>query len=260
MIPLGREEHLRLVLEPAERLAVDDAVAVALIRGPDVVLVLVAVAAARLGALRGLRDEVCRTRSARASRGCSWRGDRHPERSRGSGGEGRASLATGVSRARASANRSGDSITALGITMPAPEPRALDRIEAIRLDVDEAERFVERHRRVHGRERIQAHRAEAAFPRDLDELVRRVLGRCRVRGTRDARTGASSRRSCHRARATPRSRRARRPSGRREAGRSRRAATRAPHRNSETRGRRRGLVRIRGTARGSRRGSRNSRW
>ena len=32
-----REEHLRLVLEPAERLAVDDAIAVALKRRPDVV-------------------------------------------------------------------------------------------------------------------------------------------------------------------------------------------------------------------------------
>src|ERR1044071_1769259 len=57
MVPLGRQEHLRLVLEPAERLAMNDAVAVALVRRPDVVLRLGAVATARLRALRRARRE-----------------------------------------------------------------------------------------------------------------------------------------------------------------------------------------------------------
>ena len=52
-----REEHLRLVLQPAERLAVDDAIAVALKRRPDVVFRLGAQAAARVGALGRLRRE-----------------------------------------------------------------------------------------------------------------------------------------------------------------------------------------------------------
>ena len=54
-----REEDLRLVLEPAERLAVDDAVAVALERRPDVVLGLRAQAPARVArccAACGARD------------------------------------------------------------------------------------------------------------------------------------------------------------------------------------------------------------
>ena len=52
-----REEHLRLVLQPAERLAVDDAIAIALKRRPDVVLGLGAQPAARVGALGRLRRE-----------------------------------------------------------------------------------------------------------------------------------------------------------------------------------------------------------
>src|SRR5204863_8743370 len=57
MIALGREEHLRLVLQPAKGLAMDDAVAVALIRRPDVVLRLRAVAPARFRAPRRARRE-----------------------------------------------------------------------------------------------------------------------------------------------------------------------------------------------------------
>src|SRR5437867_7303359 len=45
-----REEHLRLVLQAAERLAMDDAVAVALKRGTDVVFRLRPEAAARVRA------------------------------------------------------------------------------------------------------------------------------------------------------------------------------------------------------------------
>ena len=52
-----REEHLRLVFEPAEGLAVDDAIAVALKRRPDVVLPFRPQAAARVGALGCLRRE-----------------------------------------------------------------------------------------------------------------------------------------------------------------------------------------------------------
>ena len=52
-----REEHLRLVLQPAERLAVDDAVAVALERGPDVVFGRWTKASARVGAFRRLRRQ-----------------------------------------------------------------------------------------------------------------------------------------------------------------------------------------------------------
>ena len=51
----GREEHLRLVLEPAKRLGVHDAIAVALERRPHIVFGLFAQAPARVGALRGLR-------------------------------------------------------------------------------------------------------------------------------------------------------------------------------------------------------------
>ena len=54
-----REEHLRLVLQPSERLAVDDAVPVTLKRRPDIVFVLEAEAAARFGAPGGLwREDV----------------------------------------------------------------------------------------------------------------------------------------------------------------------------------------------------------
>ena len=52
-----REEHLGLVLQAAERLAVDDPVAVALKRRAHVVFRLVSQAAARLGAFRGLRRQ-----------------------------------------------------------------------------------------------------------------------------------------------------------------------------------------------------------
>ena len=52
-----REEDLRLVLQPAERLAVDDAVAVALKRRADIVFGLRTQAPARVGALGRLRRE-----------------------------------------------------------------------------------------------------------------------------------------------------------------------------------------------------------
>ena len=52
-----REEHLRLVLQPAKRLAVDDAVAIALERRPHVVFGLRTQPAARVGALRRLGRE-----------------------------------------------------------------------------------------------------------------------------------------------------------------------------------------------------------
>ena len=52
-----REEDLRLVFEPAEGLAVDDAIAIALKCRPDVVLPFRPQPAARVGALRRLRRE-----------------------------------------------------------------------------------------------------------------------------------------------------------------------------------------------------------
>ena len=52
-----REEHLRLVLQPPERLAVDDAIAIALERRPDVVFRLGPQPPARVGALRRLRRQ-----------------------------------------------------------------------------------------------------------------------------------------------------------------------------------------------------------
>ena len=52
-----REEHLRLVLEPAKRLRVHDAIAIALKRRPHVVFGFFAQPAARVGALRRLRRQ-----------------------------------------------------------------------------------------------------------------------------------------------------------------------------------------------------------
>ena len=52
-----REEDLRLVLQPAERLAVDDAIAIALKRRADLVFRLLAQAPARIGALGRLGRE-----------------------------------------------------------------------------------------------------------------------------------------------------------------------------------------------------------
>ena len=52
-----REEHLRLVLEPAKRLRVHDAIAIALKRRTHVVFGLFAQAPARVGALRRLRRQ-----------------------------------------------------------------------------------------------------------------------------------------------------------------------------------------------------------
>jgi hypothetical protein len=57
VIALGREKDLRLVLEPAKGLAMNDAIAVALIRRPNVVLGLLAIAPARLRASRRARHE-----------------------------------------------------------------------------------------------------------------------------------------------------------------------------------------------------------
>ena len=52
-----REEHLRLVLQPAERLGVDDAIAIALERRTNRILGLLADPALAVGALRCLRRE-----------------------------------------------------------------------------------------------------------------------------------------------------------------------------------------------------------
>ena len=52
-----REEHLRLVLQPAERLAMNDAIAIALKRRPDRILRLRPNAPLAVGALCGLRRE-----------------------------------------------------------------------------------------------------------------------------------------------------------------------------------------------------------
>src|SRR5262249_40862413 len=57
MIAFRCEEDLRLVLQPPERFAVNDAVAVALIRRPQIVFRLRPVAAARLRALRRAGNE-----------------------------------------------------------------------------------------------------------------------------------------------------------------------------------------------------------
>ena len=64
-----REEHLRLVLQPAEGLAVDDAVAVALKRGTDGILGLRTHAPAAVGALRPpAARAISRSRLSRSSR------------------------------------------------------------------------------------------------------------------------------------------------------------------------------------------------
>ena len=57
MIARRREEHLRLVLQAAERLAVDDAIAIALKRRTDRILGLVLQASPGVAALRRLRRE-----------------------------------------------------------------------------------------------------------------------------------------------------------------------------------------------------------
>ena len=57
MVALRREEDLRLVHQPAERLAVQDAVGIALVAGAHVVVLLRRGAALRLGGLLGLRGE-----------------------------------------------------------------------------------------------------------------------------------------------------------------------------------------------------------
>ena len=64
-----REEDLRLVLQAAERLAVDDPVAVALKRRADVVFRLGTLASARVGGLGRLRAQGCRARAARVACG-----------------------------------------------------------------------------------------------------------------------------------------------------------------------------------------------
>src|SRR6266581_1938770 len=57
MVAGGSKEDLRLVLQPAERLAVNDAIAIVLIRRPHIVFELGLQAATRLCALGGLRRE-----------------------------------------------------------------------------------------------------------------------------------------------------------------------------------------------------------
>src|SRR2546429_8721196 len=57
VIACGGEEYLRLVLQPAKRLAVDDAIAIVLERRPHIVLWFGPQATARVAALGGLRRE-----------------------------------------------------------------------------------------------------------------------------------------------------------------------------------------------------------
>jgi len=57
VVALGRDEHLRLVLQAAERLRVDDAVAVALERRAQPALLLGSLARGRVGR-RGERGEL----------------------------------------------------------------------------------------------------------------------------------------------------------------------------------------------------------
>ena len=68
-----REEDLRLVLEPAEGLAVDDAIAIALKRRPDVVFPFRPQPAARVGALRRLRREEFPLACLELLANASWR-------------------------------------------------------------------------------------------------------------------------------------------------------------------------------------------
>ena len=65
-----REEHLRLVLQPPERLAVDDAIAIALERRTDAVLRLRAAAGRGCRALFAAAAPGSRARAARVARGC----------------------------------------------------------------------------------------------------------------------------------------------------------------------------------------------
>src|SRR5688572_28105100 len=57
MVAGRREKHLRLVLQPPERLGVDDAIPIALEGGPDRIFFLAADAALAIGTLRRLRRE-----------------------------------------------------------------------------------------------------------------------------------------------------------------------------------------------------------
>ena len=52
VVALGRDEHLRLVLEPPERLAVHDPVTIALERRPQTALDLLALTVRRIGGRR----------------------------------------------------------------------------------------------------------------------------------------------------------------------------------------------------------------
>jgi hypothetical protein len=67
----GRKEHLCLVLEPAERLGVDDAIAIALERGADCILFFLAQAAPGICALGGLwRQDLPLARLELLANGC----------------------------------------------------------------------------------------------------------------------------------------------------------------------------------------------
>ena len=68
-----REEHLRLVLQPAERLAVDDAVAVALKRRPDVVFRLGRRRPRESALLAACGARISRSRASSCSRMCHRR-------------------------------------------------------------------------------------------------------------------------------------------------------------------------------------------
>ena len=72
VVVAGRgEEDLRLVLQPPERLAVDDAVAIVLKRRPHIVFGLGTQTAARVGALAPPAARASRARAARAPHECS---------------------------------------------------------------------------------------------------------------------------------------------------------------------------------------------
>ena len=77
VVALGRQEHLGLVLEPAERLGMHDAIAVALEHGADAVVGLVAVAALGLGRQAPRAATGSRARAARFARG-GWAGAHEP--------------------------------------------------------------------------------------------------------------------------------------------------------------------------------------